>query len=81
MIFFYEKDSMFNPQLIYKSRFLIQQVPIEKKMGWKLYFAIQHIRDQTNPFACICSFTFHTSYKNGMIGHVGGKLSKCSKTH
>ena len=29
-------------------------------------------RDQTNPFAYSCSFTFHTSYKNGMIGHGGG---------
>ena len=29
-------------------------------------------RDQTNPFAHCCSFTFHTSYKNGMIGHGGG---------
>ena len=40
-------------------------------------------RDQTNPFAYSCSFTFHTSYKNGMIGHGGGggggTLSKCSK--
>ena len=50
-------------------------------------FAIQHIenrksllkcfpppppRDQTNPFAYSCSFTLHTSYKNGMIGHRGG---------
>ena len=46
-------------------------------------FAIQHIenrksftevlspRDQTNPFAYCCSLTFHTSYKNGMIGHGG----------
>ena len=29
-------------------------------------------RDQTNPFAYSCSFTLHTSYKNGMIGHGGG---------
>ena len=47
-------------------------------------FAIQHIenrkrvsevlppRDQTKPFSYSCSFTFHTSYKNGMIGHGGG---------
>ena len=49
-------------------------------------FAIQHIEnrkrftevlpppppsDQTNSFAYCCSFTFHTSYKNGMIGHGG----------
>ena len=66
-------------------------------------FAIQHIEYrkrftevlslpppcyQTNPFAYSCSFTFRTSYKNGMIGHGGGggmgggglTLSKCSKT-
>ena len=47
-------------------------------------FAIQHIenrkrytevlspRDHTNPFEYSCSFTFHTSYTNGMIGHGGG---------
>ena len=29
--FIYEKDSRFNPRLIHKSRFLIGQVPIEKK--------------------------------------------------
>ena len=48
-------------------------------------FAIKHIenrkrftevlptpaRGQTNPFAYSCSFTFHTSYKNGMIGRRG----------
>ena len=81
--FFYEKDSRFNPWLIHKSRFLIEQVPIEK-YGLKTVFAIQHIEnrksftevlsphDQTNPFAYSCSFTFHTSYKNVMIGHRGG---------
>ena len=38
-------------------------------------------RDQTNPFAYCCSFRFHTSYENGMIGHGGGgTMSKCSKT-
>ena len=35
---------------------------------------------QTNLFAYSCRFTFHTSYKNGMIGHGGGTMSKCSKT-
>ena len=30
LYFFYEKDSRFNPWLIYKSHFLIGQVPIEK---------------------------------------------------
>ena len=37
-------------------------------------------RDQTNPFAYSCSFTFHTSYKNGMIGH-GGKRSQNAQKH
>ena len=95
-IFFGEKDSRFNPRLIHKSRFLIGQIPIEK-YGLKtllLLFNIEKIekvllkcfppRDQTNPFAYSCSFTFHTSYKNGMIGHGGGggggTMSKCSKT-
>ena len=53
-------------------------------------FAFQHIenrksftevlspRDQTNPFAYSCSFTFHTSYKNGMFGH-GGNAVKMLK--
>ena len=35
-------------------------------------------RDQTNPFAYSCSFTFHTSYRNGMIGH-GGNAVKMLK--
>ena len=48
-------------------------------------FAIQHIENrksftevlppphhQTIPFAYSCSFTFHTTYKNVMIGHGGG---------
>ena len=55
-------------------------------------FAIQHIenrkrftevlsppRDQTNPFAYSCSFTFHTSYKNGMIGHGGERCQNAQK--
>ena len=50
-------------------------------------FAIQHIenrifftevppttRDQTNPFAYSCFFTFHTLYKNGMVGHWGNAV-------
>ena len=76
---------MKNPRLIRKSSFLIGQVP--KIWVENSVFAIQHIenrkrftevlpppppRDQTNPFAYSCSLTFHTSYKNGMIGHVGG---------
>ena len=57
-------------------------------------FAIQHIenrksftevlpptpRDQTNPFAYSCSFTFHTSYKNGMIGHGGNAVKMLKNT-
>ena len=55
-------------------------------------FAIQHIEnrkkvllkcfppcDQTNPFAYSCSFTFHTSYKNGMIGHGGERCQNAQK--
>ena len=58
-------------------------------------FAIQHIenrksltevlppppRDQTNPFAFSCSFTFHTSYKNGMFGHGGGGTLSNAQKH
>ena len=28
-------------------------------------------RDQANPFACSCSFTLQTSFKNGMLGQRG----------
>ena len=58
-------------------------------------FAIQHIenrkrltevlplyplpRDQTNPFTHSYSFTFHTSYKNGIIGHGGGGVVEMLK--
>ena len=67
MIFFYEKDSSFNPRIIHKSRFLIGQVTIEKIWVENSVFAIQHIEnrksftevlsphDQTNPFAYSCS--------------------------
>ena len=93
--FFYEKDSSFNPRLIHKSGFLIGQVLIEKYELKTLFllFNTQKIeffftevlppppREQTNPFANSCGLTFHTSYKNGMIGHGGGGTqSKCSKT-
>ena len=49
-------------------------------------FAIQHIenrksftevlspRDQTNHFAYSCTFSFHTTYKDGMIGHGGNDV-------
>ena len=62
-----------------------------EKYGLKTVFAIQHIEnrkrftevlsplDQTNPFAYSSSFTFHTSYKNGMIGH-GGNVVEMLKT-
>ena len=96
MIVFHEKDSRFNSRIIRKILFshwtsTNQNIWVEDSV-----FAIQHIenrkrftevsptsRDQTNPFAYSCSFTFHTSYKNDMIGHGGGgggTLSKCSKT-
>ena len=87
-----KKDSRFNPRLIHKSRFLIGQLPIEKIWVENSVFAIQHIenrkrftevlsnpRDQTNPFPCSCSFTFHTSYKNGMIGHGGERCRNAQK--
>ena len=89
--FFYEKDRRFNPRLIHKSRFLIGQVPIEK-YGLKtpvLLFNVEKIekvllrcfppRDQTNPFAYSCSFTLHTSYKNGMFGHGGERCQNAQK--
>ena len=31
---------------------------------------------QSHVFGC-CSLTFHTSYKNGMIGHRGGGGERC----
>ena len=37
-------------------------------------------RDQTNPFVFSCSFTFHTSYKNGMIGHGGNVVEMLKNT-
>ena len=37
----------------------------------KSFTEVLSLRDQTNPFAYSCSFTFHTSYKNGMFGHGG----------
>ena len=91
--FFYEKDSRLNPRLIHKSSFLIGQVPIEK-YGLKTMFLLFNIYkkenvllkcfppppDQTNPFAYSCSFTFHTSYKNGMIGHGGNVVEMLKNT-
>ena len=83
--FFHENDRRFYPQFICKSVFLIGQVPI-KKYGlktWSLLFHTLKIEffllkcfhptpgDQINPFAYSCSFEFHTSYENGMIGHRG----------
>ena len=59
-------------------------------------FAIRHIEsrksltevppppplcDQTNPFAYCCSFTFHTPYKSGMIGHEGRDHVKMLKNN
>ena len=88
--FFYEKESRFNPRLINKSSFLIGQVPNEK-CGLKTpFFAIQHIEIENALLNCFppppvtklifvysCSFTFHTSYKSGMIGHGGGGGGRC----
>ena len=53
----------------------IQHIENKKKVLLKCSY-----HDQTYPVAYICSFTFHTTYKNDMIGHGGWKLSKCSKT-
>ena len=91
MIFFHEKDSNFNSRIIRASVFRIGPVPI-KKYGSKtlfLLFNIQEIekvllkcfppRDQTNPFAYSCGFTFNTSYKNGMIGHGGERCQNAQK--
>ena len=80
MIFFYKKESRFNPRFIHKSRFLVGKVPIEKIWVENSVFAIQDIENRKSfTEAYSCSFTFHTSYKNGMIGHGGGTQSKCSK--
>ena len=80
----YEKDSRFNSRIIGKCVYLIGQTE-------NSVFAIQHIenrksftevlspRDQTNPFAYCCSFTSHTSYKNGMIGHGGERCQNAQK--
>ena len=70
--FFYEKESRFNPRLIHKSRFLIRKVPIEKYGLKNSVFAIQHIENRKSFIEVLSSFTFHTSYKNGMIGGGGG---------
>ena len=82
LYFLYEKDSRFNPRLIHKSRFLIGHVPIEKKENRKRFTEVlpPPPRDQTNPFAYCCSFTFHTSYKNGMFGHGGNAVKLLKNT-
>ena len=63
-----------------------------KKYGSKTLFLLFNIkeiekvllkcfppRDQTNPFAYSCGFTFNTSYKNGMIGHGGERCQNAQK--
>ena len=65
-----------------------------KNMGWKPRFCYSTYkkrekfllrcfppppRDQTNPFAYSCSFTFQTSYKNGMFGHGGERCQNAQK--
>ena len=65
--------------------FLVGQVPI-KNYGLKTqFFSIQHVEnrksfnevlspgDQINHSPYSCSFTFHTSYQNGIIGYRGGE--------
>ena len=48
------------------------------KLSAKVFFPLDKYekifcwRDQKIPFAYSCSFTFHTSYEIGMIGHRGG---------
>ena len=37
-------------------------------------------REQTNHFAYNFSFTFYTSYKNGMIGHGGNVVEMLKNT-
>ena len=67
-----------------------------KNMGWKLRFCYSTYRkkkkvnlgapppppprDQTNPFTYSCSFTFHTLYKNGMLGHGGDAVKMLKNT-
>ena len=89
--FFYEKDS--RSTLIYPQKQFSHWTSTNWKI-WveNPVFAIQHIenrkrftevlspRDQTNPFAYSCSFTFHTSYKNGMIGHGGNVVEMLKNT-
>ena len=59
--------------------FAIQHIGNRKKIYWSS--PPPPPRDQTKSLAYSCSYTFHTSYKNGMFGHGGGgTLSKCSKT-
>ena len=87
-----KKNCRFNPRLIHKSLFLFGQVPIEKIWVENSDFAFQHIenrksftevhspRDQNNPFAYSCGFTFHTSYINGMTGHEGNAVKMLKNT-
>ena len=52
---------------------------IQHKENRKRFTEVPSPHDQTNPFAYSCSFTFHTSYENGMIGHGGGDAVKMCK--
>ena len=49
-------------------------------LSTKAVFPLDKYRDQTNPFVYSCSFTFHTSYKNGIIGHVGNVVEMLKNT-
>ena len=93
-LIFHQKDSRLNCRMIRKSIFLIGQVPFQK-YGLKTLFLLFNIYKiekvllkcfpppppvtKTNPFAHCCSFTFHTSYKNGMIGHGGERCQNAQK--
>ena len=91
--FFYEKDSRFNLRLIYKSSFLIGQVPIEK-YGLKTLFLLFNIKEIENvllkcfhPPPLTKLILLHTVVVLHFTHHIktawmvtGGTLSKCSKT-
>ena len=61
--------------VVENSVFAIQH--IENRKSFTEVLSPPHPRDQTNPFAYSCTFTFHTTYKNGMIGHGGRGGERC----
>ena len=52
---------------------------IQQMGNRKSFTEVLSPRDQTIPFAYSCSFTFHTSYKNGVIGHGGERCQNAQK--